>query len=230
MQPKGPPNTMAERKKKKPRARSDEVTETTDKRGKGTQRKKKWEFPIGLQEMSQAEADAEMERFFTALEEQYKDVPEAEIERGARKVKSFIDGELNWAQLFDFTPEMLFQLAEYGFTQFKTGRYEDAERVFKVLTVLDWNNAYYHSVMGSILQRQKRYGEAIAEYSQAIELDANDIVSYTNRGEVLLLHGLLDEAEGDLEKATQLDPEGDDRFANRARLLLKELAKRRKQG
>ena len=193
-----------------------------EKKGK----KSKWEFPIGIEPMSREAADAEMKRFFDSIEEQYKDVPKEEIERGARKIKDFIDDKLNWAQLFDFTPEMLFQMAEYGFMQFKTGRYDDAERVFKVLTVLDWKNAYYHSVMGSILQRQKRYGEAIAEYSQAIEFDSEDIVSYTNRGEILLMHGIVDEARADFEHAIRLDPEADDRFANRARVLMKEIEKR----
>lgn len=192
--------------------------------------KKKWEFPIGIEPMSREEADAEMGRFFKALEEQYKGVPEEEIEQGAKKIKDFIDGRLSWAELFNFTPEMLFQMAEFGFTQFKVGRYADAERVFKVLTVLDWNNAYYHSVMGSILQRQRRYGDAIAEYSQAIELDPSDIVSHTNRGEIFLQHGLLEEAEGDLTKAAACDPEGQDRFANRARMLLMQLDKRKREG
>ena len=93
------------------------------------QQKKKLDFPIGIEPMSKAEADAEVERFFATLEEQLKGVPEAEIERGAKKVHDFIQGKINWAELFSFTPEMLFQIAEYGFTQFKTGRYEDAERV-----------------------------------------------------------------------------------------------------
>ena len=192
--------------------------------------KKRWEFPIGITPMSQEEAQAEMDRFFAAIEQQYKDVPQEEIERGAKKIKDFIDGKLSWAELFSFTPDMLFQMAEFGFMQFKLGRYADAERVFKVLTVLDWNNAYYHSVMGSILQRQKRYGDAMAEYSQAIELDPKDIVSYTNRGEILMQHGLLDEAEADLARAAALDPAGQDRFANRARMLLQQMERLRKEG
>ena len=114
-------------------------------------------------------------------------------------------------------------MAEFGFTQFKVGRYSDAERVFKVLTVLDWKNPYYHSVMGSILHRQKRYGEAIAEYSQAIDLDDKDVVSYTNRGEIFMQHGLMEEARSDLEKAVGLDPEEKDIFAGRALKLLKQL-------
>ncbi|MFA4970964.1 MAG: tetratricopeptide repeat protein [bacterium] len=175
------------------------------------------------------EATAEMERFFAALEEKTKDIPKEEIERGAEKVKSFIDGRISWAEVMNFTPEMLFQMAEYGFAQFKQGRYQDAERVFKVLTVLDWNNPYYHSVMGSILQREKRYGEAIAEYSQAIEVDANDIVSLTNRGEIFMQHGLIDDAEADFKKSIVLDPAGENRFANRARMLLDQIQKKRGQ-
>lgn len=197
-------------------------------RKKPEKKKKRWEFPIGgIVPMSGEEADAQVKRFMDAMAARYKDIPEAEVERGAKKIQDFIEGKINWAELFSFTPEMLFQMAEFGFTQFKVGRYADAERVFKVLTVLDWNNAYYHSVMGSILLRQKRYGEAIAEYSQAIELDPADIVSYTNRGEVFLQHGLLDEAEADLKKAVDLDPAGSDKFANRARMLTQQLAKQR---
>ena len=110
-----------------------------------------------------------------------------------------------------------------GFLQFKQGRYTDAERVFKGLAILDWNNAYYHSVLGSILQRQKRYGEAIAEYTQALELDPKDTVSLTNRGEIFMHHGLMDEAKDDFKHAMDLDTDGTDRFANRARMLTEQI-------
>jgi len=201
-----------------------------EKKKKKPLKKKKWDFPIGIKPMTEEEADAEVGKFMDAMEERFRGVPEAEVERGAQKIQAFIEGKINWAELFSFTPEMLFQMAEYGFTQFKAGRYADAERVFKVLTVLDWNNAYYHSVMGSILQRQSRFGEAIAEYSQAIELDPKDIVSHTNRGEIFLQHGLLDEAEEDFKNAMELDSEGEDRFANRARMLMDRLENARKGG
>jgi Flp pilus assembly protein TadD len=180
--------------------------------------------------MSPEEANRQMDQFFKELEEHLKDVPEEEIKKGAEKVMDFIKGKLSWAELFDFSPEMLFQLAEHGLTQFKVGRYGDAERVFKVLTILDWENAYYHSVMGSILQRQKRYGEAIAEYDQALELVPDDITSLTNRGEVYMQHGLVDEARADFEHAIKLDPGGEDRWANRARILLMELEHRVEKG
>jgi tetratricopeptide (TPR) repeat protein len=179
--------------------------------------------------LSREEAQAEMDRFFATLEERMKDVPAEDMERAGQKIKDFFDGKIGWKELVDFSPEMLFQIAEYGFLQFKQGRYADAERVFKGLTILDWNNAYYHSVMGSILQRQKRYGEAIAEYSQALELDPKDVVSFTNRGEIFMRHGLTAEATADFQAAIALDPAGTDKFANRARMLLLQLVRLQKE-
>jgi tetratricopeptide (TPR) repeat protein len=195
---------------------------------KGKGKEKKYDLrPDEEKKMTREEADRHMEQFFRELEGHLKDVPEEEIKAGAERVLDFIKGKLSWADMFNFTPEMLFQMAEYGLTQFKVGRYEEAERVFKVLTILDWDNAYYHSVMGSILQRQKRYGEAIAEYEQALELESDDITSLTNRGEIYMQHGLFAEAKADFEKAVTLDPKGEDKWANRARMLLMEIERQR---
>ncbi len=198
-----------------------------------TTKKKKFDLPVDDKPMSPEDANREMEEFFKKLESHLKDVPSEEVKAGAERMMDFIKGKLSWGELFNFTPEMLFQMAEYGLTQFKVGRYQDAERVFKVLTVLDWENAYYHSVLGSILQREKRYGEAIAEYGQALELSPDDITSLTNRGEVYMQHGLIDDAKADFEKAISLDPTGEDKWANRARLLHAELGRQQhpqKQG
>lgn len=188
-----------------------------------TEQKKKYDLKPDDEQMSREEADQKMNQFFKELGDHLKDVPEDEIKAGAERMMDFIKGKLSWADLFNFTPEMLFQMAEYGLTQFKVGRYQDAERVFKVLTVLDWDNAYYHSVMGSILQRQKRYGEAIAEYDQALDLDPRDVTSLTNRGEIYMQHGLIDDAKADFDRAIGLDPAGEDKWANRARLLRMEI-------
>ncbi|MBI4211475.1 MAG: tetratricopeptide repeat protein [Deltaproteobacteria bacterium] len=192
-------------------------------------KKSKLNLEIGFKEMTKEEADAEMAAFFSRLENQYKDVPEETLLEGAKKIDDYLQGKIGWAELFHFTPEMLFQMAEHGYAQLQAGRLQDAERVFKVLTVLDWNNSYYHSMMGTILQRQKRYGEAIAEYSQAIELYHDDVVSLTHRGEIYLQHGLLDDARKDLERAVTLDPAKENRWAGRARILLEQMAKKKGQ-
>lgn len=189
-----------------------------------------WKEP---EPMSPEEADREMEAFFAKLKEELKDVPESVIKSGADRFISFLKGELSWAEIFNLPPDMIKKMIEYGYMQFQAARYEEAERFFKVLTILDWNNSYYHSMMGSILQRQKRYGEAMAEYTVAIELNPNDIVSLTNRGEIYLQHNKLDEAEADFLKAVSLDETKENKWANRARVLLlkiKAARERRKKG
>lgn len=175
------------------------------------------------------EETKEMEEWFAKLEEKLESVPKEEIERGAQKIKDFLDGKIGWADVFKFTPEQTFQIAEMGYNHFKLGRYQDAERFFKVLTILDWDNYYYHSMLGSILQRQKRDGEAIVEYSQALESNPNDRVSLTNRGEIFMKHGWLKDAERDFEKAVGLDPSGQDRWAGRAKTLLGQIKKGKKK-
>lgn len=199
----------------------------TEEKKKG--KKGKLEIPVEEEKISPEEADRRMKQFFKELEEYCKDIPQEEIKAGAERMMEFIKGKLSWAELFDLSDDLLFQMAEYGLTQFNTGRYEEAERVFKVLTVLDWENAYYHSVMGSILQRQKRYGEAIAEYNQALELVPEDITSLTNRGEIYMQHGLIDEAKADFNKAIEQDPESEDKWANRARMLMMEIERQSKE-
>ncbi|OGQ21569.1 MAG: hypothetical protein A3I05_03450 [Deltaproteobacteria bacterium RIFCSPLOWO2_02_FULL_44_10] len=205
------------------------VSEQEGFRREAMPKKKTPRFSPEIKEMSEEEAHAEVADFFLKLEKEYEDVSKEEMKVGAQKIQSYLRGEIGWGELFNFTPEMLFQMAEYGFMQFQAGRLEDAERVFKVLTVLDWNNHYYHSMMGSILQRQKRYGEAIMEYTQALELAPDDMVSLTHRGEIYLQHDLLEEARADLEKAIASDPHKIDRWANRARVLLEQLEVKGKQ-
>ena len=175
--------------------------------------------------LTSQEADAEVEKFFKELEERLKGVPLEEIEAGAKKITGFLEGKVGWDEVFSFTPEQKEQMAELGYTHFKVGRYQDAERFFKVLSILDWDNYYYHSMLGSILQRQKRDGEAIVEYTQALELFPDDIVSLTNRGEIFMKHGWTLNAKQDFEKAVRLDNTGTNAWANRARVLNAQLEK-----
>ena len=181
-----------------------------------------------VEPLSEGEANEAIQNFYAELEKEYQDTPPEEIEASANRFRDFLKGEISWGEMLNFTPEMLYQLADYGYTQFKTGRYPDAERIFKVLTFLDWNNGYYHSLMGAVLQKQKRYAEAIAQYNEAIRLSDQDIVSYTNRGEIFLMHGVEDKAKEDFKRAIELDLTGKDGWANRAKLLLQEIEKKGK--
>lgn len=181
--------------------------------------------------MPPEKANKEMEKFFEKLEEEMKDVPQEVVEAGAQKVVDFIKGKLSWAEIFNVSSDMMKQMTELGYLKFQAGRLEEAERFFKVLSVLDGKNSYFRSMLGTILQRQKRFGEAVVQYTEAIDLNPNDIVSLVNRGEIFMQHNWMNDAEADFKKAISLDPQREDKFAERARVFMKKLdeIKKRRQ-
>lgn len=168
---------------------------------------------------SMTTADEKVDQFISALEQEFQDIPEAVVKEGAQSVLDYIHGKKTLAQMFNVTPDMMRYAAEQGFNQFKTGRYDDAARIFKVLTFLDWNNPYFHSVHGSILQKQKKYGEAVAEYTEAIKLNPKDVVSLVNRAEVFLVHGHIPYAQHDLDEAIKCTDVGEPKWVERARQM-----------
>lgn len=168
---------------------------------------------------SMTRTNEEVEQFISTLEDEFKDIPDAIVKEGAQSVLDYLKGKKTLAQMFNVTPEMMRFMIEQGFVQFKTGRYEDAERVFKVLTFLDWNNPFFHSVHGSVLQRQKKYGEAVASFSEAIKLNPKDIVSLVSRAEVFLIHGHIQYAQFDLDEALKCTDINEPKWIERAKSM-----------
>lgn len=154
-------------------------------------------------------------KFSAALEK----ITPAEAEKAIKLVERFIEGEITWAELQAVPPQLLFQMAEYGYLQFQRGKLAEAETIFKGLSVLDHKRAYYHTVLGAIYQKMDKLGDALAEYSVALEMDPKNLASYVNRGEIYYRCGYIDEPLEDFEKAIALDPQGKDPWANRARFL-----------
>ncbi len=174
---------------------------------------------------SMTQADKDVDRFISTLEDEFKDIPEVIIREGAQGVLDYLKGKKTLAQMFNITNEMLRFMIEQGYNQFKTGRYDDAERVFKVLSFLDWNNPFYHSVRGSILQRQKKYGEAVASFSEAIKQNPKDIVSLVSRAEIFLIHGHIPYAQHDLDEALKCTDINEAQWIERARSMKDRIAK-----
>ncbi len=158
------------------------------------------------------------------LEAELKKVPPQKLAEAQKQVADFLGGDLKWADLADWTPEKLHETAKEGYAQYEAAQYDQAEIIFKGLTVLDPDNFYYHQMLGACFQQQKKFAESIVEYSIAVDLKPDDITSFTNRGEVYYELKLWDLAERDFNEAIRLDTTGGDRWANRSRLLLKKLA------
>ena len=58
-----------------------------------------------------------------------------------------------------------------GFSFYNTGRYDDAEKVFRFLVLFDHLNAKYWAGLGAVQQVKKLYGDAVASYGYASFLD-----------------------------------------------------------
>lgn len=168
---------------------------------------------------------------YKKLEEALKTVPPEQLEKAKKEVEKMLTGDLSWADLTQYTPEKLYQIAEAGYNQFKIGNYDSAERLFKGLTVIDVGNYYYHQMLGATFQRKEKLSEALLEYTMAVDCNSKDLVSLTNRGEVYFKLGLHDPALTDFDAAIALDPKNEDRWANRARMLKEQvkLVKERKK-
>jgi Flp pilus assembly protein TadD len=132
----------------------------------------------------------------------------------------FLEDKVSLAELKGISREELFRLADAGFTRFKHGRIDEAEKIYQGLILLDHRNAYFHAVMGAIHQKKGRPIEAIMEYGQAIKLNKTDLSSYVNRGEIYLRHRNFRKAAEDFRNAIIMDRVGKSLWANRARSLV----------
>jgi tetratricopeptide (TPR) repeat protein len=157
------------------------------------------------------------------VEQALKQVPAEHLEKAKKEVDKMLSGDLSWADLSQYTPERLMQIAELGFNQFRVGQYDSAERLFKGLTVIDPDNYYFHQMLGATFQRKEKHAEAIVEYSVAADLNPSDVVSFTNRGEVYFKLGVFELAIADFDKAIALDAKSEDKWANRARMLREQI-------
>ncbi len=142
----------------------------------------------------------------------------------ADRLESFLNGDMSWADILGMPHDWRKAVAEAGYSMFKVGKYRDAERFFKVLSVLDWENPYYHTMMGQIMQRQKAYVEAVVHYNFALKKDPNNIICLTSRGECYMITHVYKEAREDFEKASSLTDEKDE-WGKRARSLHEHLVK-----
>ena len=135
------------------------------------------------------------------------------------RVEKFIMGELTLGQLYGITIEEAYSVAELGYTFMEQGRLNEAQTVFQGLVIGNPYDAYFHTILGSIYQKQENIDGAVEEYSIAIGLDPANMEAYVNRGELLIRKGNFQLAAADFKNALELDPDGNSPSANRARAL-----------
>ncbi len=170
----------------------------------------------------------EEKRFLIRLKHDVDHLPPQELEKIEERVEQFIRGEMSLAEFECYPPEFLYELARMGHTFVELNQFDQAETIFKGLSVFDHKNYYYRGMLGVIYQKKQDFVSAIVEYSIAVELNPEDSASYTNRGECWLKLGVESEALVDFEKAIAIGAKHVDKWANRAQILRNKLLEKQK--
>lgn len=118
-------------------------------------------------------------------------------------LKGFILGDLTLAQLEGISAEDIYAVADMGYDLFEEGKIEDARKIFEGLYTYNPMDPYFHSVLGSIYQRQSQFAEAARHYVSAVQLYPEDVTTWTNLGETQLQWAAELQQNGDAERAAE---------------------------
>ncbi len=133
---------------------------------------------------------------------------------------AFGDRKISFAGLVGLDQKKIKQVAEMGYVKLRHGRYDDARKIFEVLTFIDHKNFFHHLALGGAYQKLKKFVDAIFQYSQVLKIDPKNLNALTNRGEVYLRNRNYRRAAEDFREVILADQLGKDRFSNRARALV----------
>lgn len=112
------------------------------------------------------------------------------------------------------------QLAEQGYVKLKYGRFQEARKIFEILSFVDHKNYFFHLALGGAYHKLKKYLDAAFQYTECLKYDPENTNALVNRGEIFLRHKNYKKAAEDFRTAIMLDKSGRDIFANRARSLV----------
>lgn len=98
-------------------------------------------------------------------------INEQQVAEAARK---FLADGATLAELKGISRQELEAVYSLGFAHYRTGRFEDASKLFQFLVLFDHLNAKYWLAMGAVQQVAKDYKGAVASYAYASFLDLNN--------------------------------------------------------
>ena len=113
-------------------------------------------------------------------------------------------------------------LYSLGFNLYQAGKAEDAEKVFSLLTLLDYGVVKYWLGLGAAQQAQRKFDRAVHAYAMATMIDAKDPRSQYHAAECFLAVGDKANAESALLAVETFAPETSE-YREKAAVLKKAL-------
>ena len=114
------------------------------------------------------------------------DINEAQIKEAAQK---FATGVATMRELKGITKAEMEAVYSVGFNMYRTGRYDDAEKIFRFLVLFDHLEPKYWMGVGAIQQVRKDYNGALASYGYASFLDLQNPKPQLHAAECFLALG-----------------------------------------
>ena len=155
---------------------------------------------------------------------------EATIDRIARTAAKLMDGVTTFAQLKGISHEELEAVYSIGLGYYRTGRYEDAEKLFRVLILLSHTSPKYYTALGAVRQACRQYKEAMQAYAAAAMFDLHKPKPHFYAAQCALALGDLDAAESGCRSLLHYCPASpeNNEFRAKAEKLLESVQNSRK--
>ncbi len=97
-----------------------------------------------------------------------KNPTEAEIAEAARR---FVEDNATLGELKGISAAELEAVYSLGFNYYRTGKYDEAAKLFQFLVLFDHLNAKYWTALGAVQQVKKDFPNAVTSYGYASFLD-----------------------------------------------------------
>lgn len=102
----------------------------------------------------------------------------------------------------NLTPQSMEVIYMVGYNQYNAGKYDEAERIFQLLAVLNHFDRRYWTGLGASRELQKKYDTAIKAYTFLAMLDLEDPHPPLLMAKCYLAQGNVKDAEGALHACT----------------------------
>ena len=110
-------------------------------------------------------------------------------EQIAAAARQFVSDYTTLGELKGISHQELEAVYSLGFTHYRTGRYEDAAKLFQFLVLFDHLNPKYWLALGAVQQVAKDYQGAISSYGYASFLDLENPKPQLHAAECFLALG-----------------------------------------